>query len=253
MLKSDSVIPLYQQIADDIKQKIETGEYKSGQMIPSETKLCELYEVSRITVRNAISSLVEEDILIKRHGKGTFVQTVKMQLDNMNFSGFTSEWNRQNISSYSRVLQLEKVAASDKIAQKLQVTSGAPVVYLKRQRFADGKALVLEHVYLPYEKYAFLLTMDMNGKSLYQVIGDKTGLNPEHTCSSTTVMEVNNATPDEASLLDLGDRDVVFVMSEIVKTPADEVVHYTKQIVSGGYIQYTMVNRSRFLSIGLQN
>ena len=97
MLKNDSVIPLYQQVADDIKHRIETSEYVAGQMIPSETKLCEMYQVSRITVRNAISMLVDEEILVKRHGKGTFVQNNKIASDLFNFAGFTTTWEKKNI------------------------------------------------------------------------------------------------------------------------------------------------------------
>ena len=55
MIKLNSAIPLYQQVAEDLKNRIEQGEFCSGQSIPSEAKLCEQYEVSRITIRNAIA------------------------------------------------------------------------------------------------------------------------------------------------------------------------------------------------------
>ncbi len=74
MIEHESAVPLYQQIENDIKDKIIRGEYQAGQMLPSESKFCELYQVSRVTIRNAISDLVEQGILIRKHGKGTFVE-----------------------------------------------------------------------------------------------------------------------------------------------------------------------------------
>ena len=84
MIKLNSAIPLYQQVAEDLKNRIEQGEFCSGQSIPSEAKLCEQYEVSRITIRNAIAELVEQEILVKYQGKGVFVRTPNfLEFDNI--------------------------------------------------------------------------------------------------------------------------------------------------------------------------
>ncbi len=73
-LESNKKAPLYQQLYDAILNKVRSGEYQVGEKIPSEEQLMTIYGVSRVTVRNAIKQLVDENILIKRHGKGTFVQ-----------------------------------------------------------------------------------------------------------------------------------------------------------------------------------
>ena len=65
--------PMYQQIAEDIKKKIQTGEYKENEQIPTETELEKIYGVSRITVRKAMEILVGEEILIRKRRMGTFV------------------------------------------------------------------------------------------------------------------------------------------------------------------------------------
>ena len=72
-LESNKKAPLYQQLYDAILNKVRSGEYQVGEKIPSEEQLMTIYGVSRVTVRNAIKQLVDENILIKRHGKGTFV------------------------------------------------------------------------------------------------------------------------------------------------------------------------------------
>lgn len=253
MLKNDSVVPLYQQVADDIKHRIETSEYVAGQMIPSETKLCEMYQVSRITVRNAISMLVEEEILVKRHGKGTFVQNNKIPSDLLNFSGFTTTWKKKDIKTYTHVISITKQNASKKIAQKLQIPEDTAIIYLKRLRYANDHAVILEHVYLPYEKYKFLFTVELENESLYSVMAAHTGFNPEHSCNSITTLEACNANSEEASLLELNDSNVVVIMGETVVQPSGEVVHYTKQVLAACHFKFSMFNRGDMLGMELQN
>ena len=112
MLKHDSAIPLYLQIENDIKEKISTGEYQAGQMLPSENKYCEMYQVSRVTVRNAITDLVDQGILIRRHGKGTFVEKQKIQNNLVKFQGFTSTCRENHITINTHILCVCKQEAS---------------------------------------------------------------------------------------------------------------------------------------------
>ena len=77
-LNDNSLTPLYQQVLEDIKAEISSGTYASGQRIPSEAELSQLYSVSRVTVRRAIEELVGEGYLTKRQGKGTYVNQRKM-------------------------------------------------------------------------------------------------------------------------------------------------------------------------------
>ena len=75
LLNSDIAIPLYQQLYDLLLDQIRSGVYPPGSKIPSEEELCKTYDLSRVTVRNALGRLVDDNILVKRHGKGTFVAT----------------------------------------------------------------------------------------------------------------------------------------------------------------------------------
>ena len=109
MLKHDSAIPLYQQIENDIKEKIASGEYQAGQMLPSENKYCEMYKVSRVTVRNAITDLVDEGILIRKHGKGTFVENQKIQNNLIKFQGFTSTCRENNIKMQKNPIKFTRL------------------------------------------------------------------------------------------------------------------------------------------------
>lgn len=108
MLNANSAVPLYQQLSDDLKKRIECGEFRTGQSIPSEAKLCEYYKVSRITVRNAIADLAEQEILVTYHGKGAFVRTPKISSSLSTFNGFTYFCSVNHIDTYTHMLEKVK-------------------------------------------------------------------------------------------------------------------------------------------------
>ena len=88
-LNKNSSVPLYQQLIDEIKSQITQGDLKEGDKIPTEVELSEIYNVSRITIRKAIELLVEDEILIKRQGIGTFVAAKKLNRNMNGFMGFS--------------------------------------------------------------------------------------------------------------------------------------------------------------------
>ena len=100
-LDTRNVVPLYEQIESDIREKIRTKIYAAGEQIPTEMELCKMYGVSRITVRRALDDLIVEGLLERRHGKGTFValrrsKVVWVSLDGNSFTyGFSDIYNRK--------------------------------------------------------------------------------------------------------------------------------------------------------------
>ena len=212
MIKLNSAIPLYQQVAEDLKNRIEQGEFCSGQSIPSEAKLCEQYEVSRITIRNAIAELVEQEILVKYQGKGVFVRTPKM-------------------------------------TKKLELKDGEKLVYLKRLRHVNDRPVMIEHVYLPYSKYGFLSKIDMENCSLYEKITEKTGLQIEDNCYTSIMLETNITTEEEIVLMGLSEPNAVFVLTETVYLNTGNPLHITKQVLLGDYFKFFMSNKGNQLSM----
>lgn len=252
MLNTQSATPLYQQISDTIRKKIASGEYQPGQPLPSEAKLCEIFGVSRITVRNAIQELVEQNILIKKHGKGTFVQENKIASNLFNFKGFTSTCKENNIQVFSHVLCLRKQAPTASQIKALNLSPEDDVIYLKRLRYADEHPVIIEHAYLPYDRYAFLLEKDIENKSLYDTIAAETGASPEEYCYTNIELETSGATPEEAHYLEIPAGSPLFILNETIYTEDTQPVHHTKQIMSGNYFKFTLSNLQNKLMINLE-
>lgn len=251
MLNNQSEVPLYQQLSNIIKDKILTGEYKTGQLLPSEAKLCDFYRVSRITVRNAIQELVEQDILIKKHGKGTFIKENKFTSNLCNYRGFTSTCREKSIPVYTHVLCLKKQSPTTSQIRSLNLQPEDFVVYLERLRFADGHPVIIEHTYLPFHHYQFLLHKDMENRSLYETIAEETGVNPEEYCLSNIELETCGASPEEAHYLKISTGNPLFILNETIYTLSRQPVHHTQQIMSGNYFKFTLSNLQNKLTINL--
>lgn len=249
MLNTNSAVPLYQQVAGDLMKRIEKGEFRSGQSIPSEAKLCEYYQVSRITVRNAIADLVEQEILVTYHGKGAFVRTPKISSSLATFKGFTYFCNENDIETYTHVLNVQRQQASSVISKKLELEVGGDIVYLKRLRHVNNKPVMVEHVYLPGEEFAFLLDIDMENKSLYEVIEQYKGIRLEDNCYTSIMLETSLTTEEEQKFMLFDKPEAVFVLTETIYMNTGKPVHVTKQVLSGEYFKFFMSNKVNQLSM----
>ncbi len=131
--------PLYKSIYDDLKGKIQNNYYKEGVVLPTELELIDKYQVSRITMRRALSDL-EHDGLIKRiRGKGTVVLPKKKHRDLYQLKGFTEEAKENNDVPNSIIIKCEERHCPANVAEMLDVNPDENVYYLCRLRLINGR------------------------------------------------------------------------------------------------------------------
>lgn len=161
-------VPLYYQLKELIVQEIENGNYKSESMIPTEKEISDYFKISRTTVRQAITELVQEGWLYRVKSKGTFVSSRRLNQDFIqNLESFDEQIRKSGAVPSTEVLEFNSVYAPKAVAEKLRIPEKSQVIYLYRKRFADGNPIVLVETYLPYEDCAFLLGKDLGQESLY--------------------------------------------------------------------------------------
>ncbi|SFE12632.1 transcriptional regulator, GntR family [Lentibacillus persicus] len=165
-------LPLYKQIANNIKQDIEKEKLSDGDAIPSETKLAETYGVSRVTVREAIKQLVEEEVLYRIQGSGTYIRQQKIEHDIMKLQGFTEEMSNLDNNPSNEILEFQLMHPPEDAQHWLKIGAKEKVYYVKRLRIADGEPLILEESYLPVELFPDL-SIDVMKRSKYAYIGSK--------------------------------------------------------------------------------
>ncbi|WP_047550306.1 GntR family transcriptional regulator [Methylotenera sp. G11] len=145
---SPSYRPLYEQIKVLITQSLIAGEWRPGEVIPSEIELASRYKVSQGTVRKAIDSLAAENILIRRQGKGTFVATHSADVIKLRFLRLTSV-NGQKELLQNEFISCVKTKADAYIAKTLQIKAGAATIEVKRLLTFSGRPLIYDHIIVP--------------------------------------------------------------------------------------------------------
>ncbi|ELK44456.1 GntR family transcriptional regulator [Halobacillus sp. BAB-2008] len=197
MLDKKSPLPMYYQIEEDIKGKIESGLFGVGKTIPSERELSEQYGVSRMTVRQAVSNLVNEGALYREKGKGTFVSERKIEQPLTGMTSFTEDMKKRGMTATSRLIGFSVISAPPDIARKLHLEQGEEVYEIQRIRFADGKPMAVEQTFLPIALVPGVDESIVMG-SLYEHIEENHDYKID---KATQVIEATTADQEQSELL----------------------------------------------------
>ncbi|MFC4596738.1 GntR family transcriptional regulator [Cohnella hongkongensis] len=172
MIDKNNPLSLYHQLKQIISNKIQEGEWKVGDKLPSEAELCDLYQVSRITARRALSELEHEGMIEKKTGKGTFVRFSGINQELNRFYSFTNEVKRRGYTPSSKQLSLERVFPDNEVRLALTLPEGEQVYLIKRLRMADNEAIVIDRSYLPCRLFPGLDQYDFGRRSLYETLSE---------------------------------------------------------------------------------
>ena len=145
---SPSFRPLYQQIKALITQSLQAGEWKPGELMPSEVELAARFKVSQGTVRKAIDELAAENLVVRRQGKGTFVATHHEERAHFRFLKLMPDEGVPHHPD-NRIVEVKRIRAPAEVARLLELKSGDAVVYIKRVQSFDGAPTILEELWLP--------------------------------------------------------------------------------------------------------
>ena len=153
-LVHDSPAPYYQQLYTILRKEIVDGCWTPGDMLPSEKELIDQFEVSRITVRQALEMLVNDGLIYRRRGRGTFVAVPKIEQGLNRIVSFTEDMRQRGLHPGTEILFAGLEPASAELADKLDVAPGEELVLIERLRLADDEPLSIEishlvHRYCP--------------------------------------------------------------------------------------------------------
>jgi GntR family transcriptional regulator len=194
-LDQHSPVPKHQQLREILLDLVESVGPEAA--IPSERELAGRYGVARMTVRQAVESLVAEGLLFKVAGRGTFVAAPKLDLQ-ARLTSFGEEMRRRGMTPSTSVLGFGRTRASAHLARELAGEPGEPLVHLSRLRLADGTPMAVERLWLLERIVPGLADADRPPDSIYQVLGEAYGQMPDW---GEDVIEAAVADPEVADLL----------------------------------------------------
>ncbi len=207
----ESKVPLYFQLKEQIKQNILKGEYKEGDLIPSERELSNNYELTSTTIRRALNDLVQENFLDRKAGKGTFVRRRKVKRDLRKVLGFTKNMTEMGLTPTTKVLSQKVVTPNAFARERLRLEKTAKVVRLERLRLADDVPMMLETRYIRTDMCPGIEKEELSS-SLWRTFEDKYGRKPNRHSQGMTIATVSG---QAASLLTLNDNSLVFMIKGV--------------------------------------
>ncbi|GAB2571194.1 GntR family transcriptional regulator [Gracilibacillus alcaliphilus] len=165
-------MPLYKEVANKIKEDINSSKLVDGDMIPSETKLSKMYQVSRVTIRHAIKLLIDENLLYRVHGSGTYIKKEKIEYDILNMESFTAEMIEKNTDFYNEILEFSYTLPTSYVKKILGLADDEKIFFVKRLRYVNEEPSLLEESHIPAKLFPEL-SVDIMKQSLYEHIQNK--------------------------------------------------------------------------------
>jgi GntR family transcriptional regulator len=226
--------PLYYQLLIILKEKIEGGVWKPGDIIPTEQDLMEQYDISRSTTRQAILALVNDGYLHREKSKGTIVSS---PTGRMRFVGslmsFSEEMDSKKIPHYSQILTQQVLPATDSIAEKFSVKPGSSMYYLKRVRFINDRPFLLDEHFIPYYLCNGIEEKYKDNTSLYKLLKVEYQFNLHHG-----QIEFEPIVPTSKEVIDLlkvNPATSLLFVSRMVYSDQDVPLDYFTAIIHGKF------------------
>ena len=213
VIRRDSPIPYYFQLEGFLKEEIESGRWNPGQQIPSEAEFCEAFGVSRTVVRQALNELVNEGLLYRRRGKGSFVARPKIAESLVqNLTGFYEDMVAKGLTPITQVLEQKLIPASKKVAGMLSLKEGDQVIKMDRLRSINNEPILIVTTFIPYHICPTLLEEDLTKRSLYAVLEDRYKL---EIARGRRTLEAISASEEDAKLLGIEEGDPLVLLKSV--------------------------------------
>ncbi|OHD80332.1 MAG: hypothetical protein A3J97_05590 [Spirochaetes bacterium RIFOXYC1_FULL_54_7] len=236
MLAQTSARPLYEQLKQTLVGEIIAGVYHHGDRLPGELGLAEKYGISRITVRRALSELVDEGYLSSQQGRGTFVNHKPDEQKLRSFGGFSESFDGTRNKS-SKILSMESIAADTDLAVTLGIPEGEKVWYLRRVMSEGGRPYLLDNAYFIHSLYPGLPDLVHDNTSTFALMWHHYGM--VFAKADKTIGAIR-AGSEESRLLACVPGDPLLSITKVIYDRQARPIHYSHYYVLADRCIYTM-------------
>lgn len=231
--------PLYDQLVDILTDKIER-ELSAGDLLPSERELSERYSLSRTTVRLALQELERLGLVIRQHGRGTFVADRSTQAtDLFQAYSFSDQMLSMGRDPSTTILEFSEIEADKGLAEHMGVHIGDKLFKLKRLRSADGMPMMVERTYLPVRKFLTLTRSMLEHHALYHVFENEYGVKIR---AAEEEFYASIARPVDAHILDISEGAPVLDLVRTTYDLSNEIIEYTLSVARADQFKYKVVH-----------
>ena len=224
--------PLYSRIQEHIADLILSGKLAPDAKIQSERDFSEDLGVSRMTVRRALTELVHEGLLERKHGSGTYVAKPKVTYEAWELANYVQAMQRRNIATASQLLEFGEIAASRRLADFLKIEIGNPIYRVSILRFANRVPVILERVFVSCKRCPGLEEWDLEKSSINDLLTEAYHITPTRISQT---MEAVVATENVAAQLRVNEGFPLLLLSRVTFEEEEAPVVFSQDFLRGDY------------------
>ncbi|GAB5518185.1 MAG: GntR family transcriptional regulator [Rhodothermales bacterium] len=229
--------PRHEQVSDWLRERLTSDAFADHDQLPSESELGSLFNVSRITIRRALSTVESEGLIYRRQGLGSFKAPQKLPQGLVRLTDFAQDMERAGLQASSRVLHHASEAASAHVARALGLAPNATVVRLDRLRLGDGHPVALDRTWLP-PFYAQLIDQrDLQRETIYQILEREHGIPIVRGCYR---IEASLATLSEADALAIDAGAPLLLVHRTSLSEGDRPVYYQQRYYRADRVAFNL-------------
>lgn len=219
-------VPRHKQISDWIREKIESGEYEADEKLPSENQFTEQFDVSRVTVRRALQTLENDQLIYRCQGLGSFVQDQRSHQKLGRLTDFMEDMARAGMEASSKVLAFETTQAPARIASILDIEEGKNVMRLDRLRLGDGQPIALDITWLPMMYGQLIDNHNLEEETIFGILESNYDIPVEKGCYR---IEAENAHSYLADYLQVDEQTALLQVNRLSLTIGEKPIYYQQR------------------------
>lgn len=221
-------IPLHKQISDWLKREIESGTLAADEKLPSENELSKKFDVSRVTVRRALQTLENDQLIYRCQGLGSFVTDQRSHQSFSILNDFSEELEGSGMEASSRVISYEQVEISDRkdLVSYLGIETQKLAVQLERVRLGDGEPIAYDITWMPIFYGQLIDGYDLEQATIFQILEKEFDIPIQKGCYR---IEASVADDKLAEHLNVEPQTPLLLMNRISYTIGEKPVYYQKR------------------------
>lgn len=228
--------PIYMQIHDQLKEEIEAGKWAIGDRLPPERELADVFHVSRMTLRQAIQTLVDEGIIERRVGSGTYVARQKVQEKMSGVTSFSEIIRSQGKVPSSKTVAFYVTHPSRSEQEKLSLNPQQKILRMERIRYADDVPICYEVASIPYDLIQHFTKKEIT-QSFYQVLETKGKVKPGHATQTITALCASDKVAD---YLEIKKNSALLRLRQISYLTTGEPFEYVRSQYVGSRFEFVL-------------
>ena len=232
--------PVHICIRDDLRMRLNGGEWTAGDRLPSETELAARYGVARMTIRQAVGALASEGAVIRRQGLGTFAADRRPTRTTDLLLSFSEEMRRQGLEVETKLINAAIEQPPPAAREALQLGQSAATVAVRRIRLVDGTPIVVQNSWLPYARFAGLDSDPLLDGSLYAMLESHYGV---RIAAAKQAFAAASADESDACALGLQPHEPVLRIARTTYDSSNLVIEYAMSSTRPGYSIETIMER----------